>query len=1289
MKLLRQALIYIFIIQIALSSKVYSQCGSLVPSFTVDLTARPDTVWTSPDTLRADTCCGALAPDKCVKFVLNLHPKAVGIKFDICDGAVPPGALFYQIGCGPPKSVGEVLCLSGTGPHIITFCKPGNNINKYCITSIAKAEAGPPIAVNDGCRGELYSTGFVDTSITWRSVFPGAPGAYNSYLNCLKGCDTVQVTASPGFPAYVDFEVCGRTVGDCDPPPLCDTVRAYFNSTLGATILPLNPTVCFGNPHTTISANGSGGTPPYTYQWSTLATTQNINVNVGTYIVELGDSSGCPPTYDTVTVTSFANTIQANPGQDSVICQDFFPFALNGSIIAAAGGEWIGGTGTFTPNRQTLNATYLPSAVEITAGIVNLSLRTTGNGSCPPDTDAVRFEIPSFVANYTTSFKNVSCFGGNNGIIKVTGTAIDSISWDTSITSYTVDSALNLISDTFLVRIVDTNGCYVDTNIFINQPTELKIDSAYSDSVFCFGDTSGKATVFATGGTIPYTYAWSANTNGQTNRIALNLIAGIYQVTISDANKCTNDTVITVFQKDSLSLQAGSFSTLCYGDSSGKAFIAAKGGNAPYVYSWNKFGLSVLGDTLFGLPSDTFTVRISDNKGCFKDTSIIVLQPVPIVIAQVDSSNLKCYGDGSGFIKIGANGGVGNYSYNWSAIGVPMASDSAVGLAAGTYSVTVSDSNNCIIDTTIVLMQPDSVIINLLSDLALCFGDANGKITAMVSGGTPSYNYSWSRTTTGQTPDTLIQLPIGTYRVTVTDANSCIKIDSIAVLQPDSLKATLNKKDVTCFDGTDGWISVSAAGGSIPYSYNWSGTPFGQGTDSIFELAATQHFITITDKNSCQFIISEVLTEPQKIVSSLTNIGSDTLCIGSSVTLRTNPIGGSGGYQFNWSSGDVTDTIFKSPNITTTYRVTITDINNCPGDTDEITIYVIDVAGDTLIITNTGPVCFGKSVSVETFHSGKIPPYTYTWLPNIFTGISPHSYIPQNTQFLKLRTTDACANSREDSIQVTVHPLPQLGLPDTGYKGCEPLEVEFINAKDLSGQYTYQWRFGDGTSSVTKRPTKVFPLAGVYPIEVLLTSDKGCELLSKGVHQVEVFPKPAAEITSDKIKATVKTAFFLLEDISTGGEIRIWSLLDSILGTDVEQNISFNDTGTYVVSLISISENKCKDTSTFSLLVGPDHNIVTPTAFTPNKSSPGDGGYNRDAPTNQVFFPFTDYVDEYHFMIFNRWGELIFESFDVNYGWNGYYKGELSQQDVYFWKVQATYTDGIQKTLTGDVTLLH
>jgi len=184
---MRQNVLNIILSFIIFPLYLSSQCGPSTPTFTVDLTGNPSGTWFSPNVVRNDQCCGQSGV-VCIKFIVTLDPGAVGISFSIFSGAIPSGALYYQVGCGPQTALGTPICLSGVGPHIITFCKPGNNANVYQITSVPAAVAGTDATINDGCSKVLNATGFKPATVTWNSVFPGAPGAYNNYLSCTSGC---------------------------------------------------------------------------------------------------------------------------------------------------------------------------------------------------------------------------------------------------------------------------------------------------------------------------------------------------------------------------------------------------------------------------------------------------------------------------------------------------------------------------------------------------------------------------------------------------------------------------------------------------------------------------------------------------------------------------------------------------------------------------------------------------------------------------------------------------------------------------------------------------------------------------------------------------------------------------------------------------------------------------------------------------------------------------------------------------------------------------------------------
>ncbi|MGZ3921865.1 MAG: hypothetical protein ACXVC7_16315, partial [Bacteroidia bacterium] len=149
-------------------------CMPTVPSYTVNLTGYPAGVWTSPNVSRNDQCCGVLAPNQCIYFYLTLDPNAAGIQIDMI-GADPAGSLFYNIGCTGNYPGGTIKCISGVGPHQITFCKPGGNANIYKITSISKPLFPKDDTVRIGCKHKFVTLGIVNSSVTWQSIYPGTP----------------------------------------------------------------------------------------------------------------------------------------------------------------------------------------------------------------------------------------------------------------------------------------------------------------------------------------------------------------------------------------------------------------------------------------------------------------------------------------------------------------------------------------------------------------------------------------------------------------------------------------------------------------------------------------------------------------------------------------------------------------------------------------------------------------------------------------------------------------------------------------------------------------------------------------------------------------------------------------------------------------------------------------------------------------------------------------------------------------------------------------------------------
>ena len=965
-------------------------CDSITPSFVVDLSSNPDTVWISPDTVRIGNCCGTTKPDRCIEFILTLHEDAEAIIFDIYSGAVPPGALYYQVDCGPQIEVGNVICLIGTGPHNITFCKPGNNPNEYSITSIPTPSASNDIAVNQGCTGTLYALGYDNQSIVWTSIFPGAPGDYDSMLNCTSGCDTVIATGGPSPPPYVDFQVCGTPVSGCDSfLIICDTSRVYFNTELFASILPVVPTVCFGGTNTTITANGIGGTPPYSYLWSTGDTTQSITVGVGTYSVLVADTSypNCPAAMDTIEVTAFLSPISVNAGPDQALCINSDSIQLSGTVTAASGGIWSGGNGTFIPAVDSLNVVYIPDSAEIAFGSVALILTTTGNGSCPADADTVLITIFN-IDSISVTGTNLTCYNVCDGSATVTiygGSSPYTYQWNDPAIQ-TSQTATGLCAGIFDVTIADLNGCSSTTSIIITEPDSFIYYLTVSDSLDCDEGACGGQLELdnVTGGTAPYIFTWSPpgfnvldyDDGTEYEDIC---VGDVYYVTITDTNGCSLTDSILLIAPDTVFPAILSVTNVsCNGLCDGAATVAATGGIGPYEFDWSPSGGETV--TATNLCFGTYTVFIEDVNGCDTTILVIITEP-PVLIATISSlTNVSCYGAASGSATVVASGGTPPYTFQWDdPLGQTNAT--ATGLTAlDYYNVDVIDSNGCIAQAEVVISEP-AILLTVISDSTnvSCNGGNDGSATLIASGGTPFYTYLWNSSPV-QTTATASGLEAGSYTVLVTDANGCDTTVDVTISEPGLLIATINFPiNPLCNGGTDGEATATAISGTSPYTYSWNTLPV-QTNAVVTGIPDGIYTVIITDNSGCTATASVVLVEPTPIILSVTtepaNCGN---CDGEATVVASGgtPFISGSPYIYSWITTPVQNSQTAVNLCPGSYSITVLDSNDCAAiETILISDLDVNIALDSVVnVTCNG----GSDGLASTLASGGTLPYTYQW----------------------------------------------------------------------------------------------------------------------------------------------------------------------------------------------------------------------------------------------------------------------------------------------------------------------
>lgn len=931
--------------------------------------------------------------------------------------------------------------------------------------------AVPNATINNGCSAKPVATGITSVSATWHSIYPGAPGAYNNYLACTSGCLNNTITAVGVPPPYVDFVVCGISTS-CSGAAICDTFRVNFNPTLAVNIFPSNPTLCFGQTSTTVTAIGSGGTPPYTYLWNNVNPSQTINVGVGTYNIQLSDASGCPPVYSAVAVTAFTAPITANAGPNQTRCKQNPIATLNGTVTGASGGIWSGGTGTFSPNNTTLsNLSYSPTAAELTAGSVNLVLTTTGNGTCPLKVDTVKITYVGFTGIPTPSVNNVSCFGNSNGSVTMNltgGFPPYSFSWNTSPTQ-TTSTASNLPIGTYSVTIQDALGCSTQTTVTISQPPILSLNSTVKN-VPCFGTNTGSIAITAIGGTSPYTYSWSPG--GQTTPSITNLAVGNYSVNVTDTKGCVKTASFSISQSSSITATFTQTNITCFGLNDGSVNTTVSGGTAPYTFSWSPGGST--SQNVTGLNAGTYTFTIKDNLNCIKTNTISVTQPTSLT-AVTSVTNETCNYLNNGIASVTASGGTSPYTYLWSPGNQTTTSIS--NQSSGSYTVLITDNNGCNISKVLSITEPLPLVVNFMNQTNVsCFGGSNGSVIASPSGGTPNYTYSWSPGSI--TSATLTNIPVGTYSISVTDSKSCVATNTVVITQPTDIAISNSIANITCNGLANGSINQTVTGGTSPYTYSWS--PGGQTTASISGLNAGVYTAHVSDANGCFKNLVYLITQPSSLSVSITQ--TNVSCFGgNNGIINSNVSGGTIPYTYSWSPGGASTPSLA--NVTaSTKTLTVRDNNNCV-----ITTTIAVTQPSVLVIASsfTNETCnYLDNGVASTTVTGGTAPYSYSWSPGSYTTASV-SNLSSGVYTVTVTDNNGCVKTKAITISqpaaININFINQVNVSCFG--GSNGIIGTSITGG--SPNYTYTWSPGN------QHTTQLINVAaGTYTLDV--KDSKGC-----------------------------------------------------------------------------------------------------------------------------------------------------------------------------------------------------
>jgi gliding motility-associated-like protein len=1074
------------------------------------------------DTLLAPNIfCAGITPFS-LTFGWDTVTAAVGYEVNIDNGGwiTPTGPGLTHTVTG--LAVNQTVNIQVRG---ISTCPGGSFIGTHdCTTGLCvtgNLVSSTNISCNGGTDGDVTVNASGGTLPYQYSIDGGTPQASGTFMN---------LAAGNHFVIVVDSFAC------------LDTVFVTLTEPIAlATTMTTDSVSCFNGSDGTATVAVIGGTAGYTFAWSNTGTNAMItNLTIGTYVVTVTDANNCQ-TVDSVvveepaelTVTSVATDVSCNGANDGSVTatpvggNGGYTYSWTGSASSTNIASSLSGgfyTATVNDNKNctvsitdtvlentaiVLGETSVMTLCNTSADGMAIVTATGGAGGYTYLWDAsaanqvtdTAFNVASSTYSVTVTDSDncsqiitstvssptalsvsatstpTSCFNTSDGtgtIVVTGGTAGYSYSWVNSTDTLATGTGLGNGFQVFTVT--DANGCTITDSVEVQSPTQINI-TLTPTAVSCFGVSDGVISATATGGAGGFTFAWSGTTD--VTSTVNNLAGGFHTVTVTDVNGCSETDTVTIPEPISLTIALTKTDVSCFNGSDGSASVTVNGGTNPFLYSWTPSGQAT--PTASNIQAGWHTVVVTDANNCQAVDSILVNQPATGVSTAMSFTPLLCNGDATGTASVLATGGSGTYTYSWSH-NTALNNPNATGLQAGTYTVTVSDNNNCDYIDNVTVTEPTALATVMSMTATSCNGYSDGTAMVIPSGGVGSYSYAWLPS--GGSDSLATGLLAGLYGVSVTDGNGCILGDTITVDEPDGMTLTMSMTPVSCHSGADGTASVSVVGGTANYTYSWSNSAMTVGTAS--NLSAGWHVVTVTDANGCFKADSIEVTQPDTLTVTLSAI--DVSCFGGSDgSTNVVPLGGVGNYTYAWSpSGQITQSATSLQ--TGTHIVTVTDDNGCIATGS---VFVSQPpTGVTTTTSMTEVLCNGGNTGTATVvATGGAGGYSYLWsnsdtnatATNLISGAYSVTITDQNGCFV----VDNVTVDEPSPIQLI------LGQTATSCFGGDDGTATAIGSggvPNANGSYLFSWN----TSPVQFNTATATGLNGGQTYTVTAQDENGC-----------------------------------------------------------------------------------------------------------------------------------------------------------------------------------------------------
>lgn len=1051
---------------------------------------------------------------------------------------------------------------------------------------------------------------------------------------------------------------------------------------------------------------------------------------VGTYSVTLIDSSFCGIDSATSVVIVLNAPVAGNAAPVDTACVGT-TLTFNNTSTTGYTYRWNFGDNATWTTFPYGNVTHTYTV----AGVYTVSVAAivgAGNASCR-DTAQLQVVI---LAPPTSAFTRTPASDCDTLVVSLTDNSVGAVAWDWKANGVTFSTAQNPPPQTFTtpgthtisLMVTNSNGC---TNTSQQTVTVYKSPvAAFTTSASC----QNAITQFTDGSTSlagdpVVSWNWDfgdATANGTTqNPTHIYTGTGIFTITlnVSTANCSGSGTQTLTVNAKPNAVFSTDVSSGC-GPLSVN-FTDASTGAATYAWDFGNTTTSSLANpSCTYVNTTTATVNfnvdliVTSSAGC-KDTATTTITVFGKPQASFTSNAVASC---SPFTVNFSNTSLAATSYLWdfgdgsatSALTSPSHIFQNTTLFIQNYTVTmIATSANGCTDTTTQVVQayPEALFsFTMIPDsgctpLSVSFPSVLGAVSYQWNfgdgtngtGANPVHLYS-----TNSTNDTTF-----TVQLIAVNAFNCVDTTyGTLSVYGKPVASFLESASIGCPPLNVGFLNGSSGFTSSLWNFgDGSATSAVTSPSHIYSNTSTTSAVNV----NAQLIVSnahgctDTLIRPITIHPDVTaSFSADTpICAPVNVVFTNNS---SGANSYNWDFGDGNSSSLTAPSHLYTnttmaainYTVTLIATNTTTGcdDTASASYNVYPTPSASFTANPPSQVYPATTVTLNNT-TANVGVWNYNWTFGDATGSTQqqpgtHVYSTWNTYTITLIASSAFCSDTATQVVTIIPPVPIADFLGS-FTGCRPLSVSFTNNSQYDSLATFNWNFGDGGISTQENPSYTYYNAGTYTVSLTVTGPGGTSSVV-GVDSVIVYEKPVAYFVATPTTVYIPNTVLTTTNLTTNGNTYVWYFGDGDSSFLFSPTHTYVTEGNYQITLIATSQFGCTDTFNLPTLISAEtySEIQVPNAFTPNPNGPNeDGSYDPASSDNDVFHPVVTGVKKFEMRIYNRWGELLFHTQDVNVGWDGYYKGKMCTQDVYIWKINAETEDDKKIDRAGDVLLLR